>query len=83
MEQKLSIGRVVHYVLKNGTHRPAVVVQVWNSDCANLKVDLDGYNDKNEDLPCSRIDPMTAWATSVCPDSTGEKPGTWHWPERV
>jgi hypothetical protein len=46
---KPSIGRIVHYVLLNGQHRAATVVNAWpdsaqNSLC-NLTVHLDGMND--------------------------------------
>lgn len=40
--QKPSVGRIVHYHLKNGQVRPALVVTVWNEDCVNLHVHFDG-----------------------------------------
>lgn len=48
---KPSIGRIVHYVLANGEHRAATVVNCWPSpdpvqaSIANLTVHLDGSND--------------------------------------
>lgn len=42
----LTEGRMVHFVMQNGEHRPAVVVKVWNTDgTANLQVWTDGAND--------------------------------------
>lgn len=46
MSQKPSIGRIVHYVLADGQHRAAVVVNSWpHQTVANLKVHLDAAND--------------------------------------
>lgn len=53
----LTEGRMVHFVMPDGTHRPAVVVQVWRvtkedgsnvpptNGCSNLQVFTDGPND--------------------------------------
>ncbi len=85
-KQMPSIGRVVHFVLGpnannvlagQGEHRPGLIVRVWNPNCVNLIVFLDGSNDTD------RVDEQhTMWVTSVVNDDTG-KPGTWHWPEFV
>ncbi len=57
--EKVTIGRIVHYVLASGEHRPAIVVQVWkdeypenadDKDGVNVQVFLDGKNDL-EKLP--------------------------------
>lgn len=81
-QQKLSVGRIVHYVTAAGKHRPAVVVQVWSETCCNLQVFLDGGNDASGDLtPEDRARGM-AWKTSVSQDEGGS-PNSWHWPERV
>lgn len=51
MNQAPSIGRIVHFVLANGQHRAATVVNCWPSadptqaSTANLTVHLDGCND--------------------------------------
>jgi hypothetical protein len=84
--QGLSEGRIVHYVLaphdlpekhqhKAGTHRPAIVLQVWSREngCSNLSVFTDHDNDGL---------PPTYWATSRT-YSEDPQPGTWHWPEKV
>ena len=53
------IGRIVHYVLANGEHRPATIVRVWPGefgndevkDGVNLLVFLDGMNDRDATSP--------------------------------
>ena len=77
---KPSVGRIVHYVLKNGQHRPAIVVRNWADEGVyvkemgvNLYVFTDGVNDRPEY--------GTAWAPSVM-FSDAKEEGTWHWPER-
>lgn len=82
-KQVASVGRIVHYVLLNGVHRPAIIVHVWNGDWSGkalvqLQVFMDGdggaYND------CA---PNVVWRTSVVQDEEEKKPGTWHFPEYV
>jgi len=51
---KPTIGRIVHYILKTGEHRPAIIVRVWPGeygndevkDGINVQILLDGGNDK-------------------------------------
>ena len=42
-------GRIVHYVMPDGEHRPAVVVKVWDHEgetgTSNLQIITDGPND--------------------------------------
>lgn len=49
MKQVSSIGRQVHYVLANGEHRAATIVNSWPSSeqngICNLTIDLDLAND--------------------------------------
>jgi hypothetical protein len=46
MTQKVSIGRIVHYVLSDHQHRPAIVVSVAAKDnWATLTVFLDAMTD--------------------------------------
>jgi hypothetical protein len=53
------IGRIVHYVLADGQHRPAMIVRVWPGeygndevkDGVNLMVFLDGMNDQSASSP--------------------------------
>lgn len=94
--QKPSIGRVVHYVIDENTHRPAIVVRVWadeqhyQEDAAKgdhvvqLQVFTDGSNDRHtaESLGILGAENGLVWRTSVHFDPNGA-PGTWHWPERV
>ncbi len=70
----LTEGRIVHYVMPNGKHRPAVVVEVWDGKGAvNLQVFTDSMNDGA---------PNVQWQTSV-PFSESPEAGTWHWIERA
>jgi len=92
--QKPTIGRIVHYVLANGEHRPAIIVRVWPGeygndevkDGINVQVFLDGGNDTDAALgmgytTMDERERGTAWRTSV--RYSGESvPGSWHWPER-
>ncbi len=76
--QKPSIGRIVHYVMPDKQHRPAIIVRVWgDSDSAavQLQVFTDGRNDESENV---------IWKTSVTQD-VSEDPqfGTFHFPERI
>lgn len=70
MEQKPSVGRVVHYVSSLGQHWAAIITHVWSDSCVNLAVfDSNG---------------VASNATSVCYDGDALPPAyTWHWPERV
>jgi hypothetical protein len=40
---KVKIGRIVHYVLADGEHRPAIIVRVWPDEYGNAEV-KDGIN---------------------------------------
>lgn len=80
----ISVGRIVHYVLPEGHRRagevrPAIAVQVWGPDMANLTVFLDFAND----VPEAAV-PLL-WAPSAHQAKPGEKPqpGEWFWPPRV
>jgi len=74
MNQKPSIGRIVHYVAY-GTpggeykpeHRAAVVTAVHSDTCVSLCV----------------LNPTGLFfQTSLLQDETDKKSGSWHWPER-
>lgn len=84
----LTEGRIVHFVMPNGEHRPAIVVKVWNQDgTANLTVFPDWTNDThnlpNQFYPVEEIRRGLFWATSVRFDEAEKKPGTWHWIEKA
>jgi hypothetical protein len=78
MEQAPSIGRIVHYVLTEGTHkgehRPAIVLR-----CEEQKIDVHVFTLGIHD----GIDANPLIVFSVYFDSTGTVPRSWHWPERV
>ena len=88
----LTEGRIVHYVIKEGVHRPAIVVNVWNvsGGCEgyiNLMVFTDGSNDLMyfENLKQEAheaIERGLLWKTSIC-YSEEPKPNTWHWIEKA
>ena len=85
---QVSIGRVVHYVLPNGEHRPATVARVWSqpeewnphSGMCNLVVTLDTPNDYG--IMGTAPDKDTVWKGSVYYSDTPQ-PNTWHRPERT
>lgn len=91
----LTEGRIVHYVLPNGEHRPAIVVRVWRYHDPDV-VDQDGAPLLNPRNGCSNLqvfmdadaeakynDEMlpVSWRTSVTYSGENE-PGTWHWIEK-
>lgn len=78
----LTEGRIVHFVMPNGDHRPAIVVKVWNkeSGLVNLQVFTDGLNDSPIH---SDESPGLMWATSITPDESGQRGGSWHWIEKA
>lgn len=88
----LTEGRIVHYVMPNGEHRPAIVVRVWSTDgvCegyVNLQVFTDGANDlrqfaEDEADVKRQVTLGQLWRTSIC-HSQDKQPGTWHWIERA
>lgn len=74
MNQKPSIGRIVHYVLDgSGEHRPAVITKVFGLTCVNLHVFGDA---------CDLGKDINRHPTSVQYEPITETPCTWHWPER-
>ena len=70
----LTEGRIVHYVMPNGVHRPAVVVHVWDREkgTANLTVFTDPALD-GENL---RYSVQVEYANRPTPN-------TWHWVEKA
>jgi len=71
---KPSIGRIVHFVTLDGTHRPAIVVKAGDINVDRQMVDLIVFLDPTIDntIPFQRGVP--------CGDSKDRR--TWHWPER-
>lgn len=73
----IRLGKIVHYVMLNGLHRPAIVVHVWAPHYLNLQVFTDSLNDGG--AYASGL----YWATSVVQDQSGGVFNTWHFPEEV
>jgi hypothetical protein len=81
-------GRIVHFVMPSGEHRPAIIVRVWRDlsgapeGYSNLVVFVDGANDlhyaSRPDVP----DQVTLWETSIH-YSENKEPRTWHWIEKA
>lgn len=79
-EQTPSIGRVVHFVLDDGQHRPAFIVRVWSESTVNLLV----FTDSDPEAQFNDRLPQVMWKTSVVHAPADEnKPFSWHWPEYV
>lgn len=64
-----SVGRVVHYVTKDGRHVPADICEVDEAEYASLYV-------KDPRLNGARFEYSVPHRESHAPDS-------WHWPEHV
>lgn len=91
----LTEGRVVHYVMPDGKHCPAIIVRNWDelAGTSNLTVFPDWNNDAGyteadkQALRDQGIDPEEVkrglfWKTSVV-YSEDKEPNTWHWIERA
>jgi hypothetical protein len=90
----LTEGRIVHYILPDGNHTPAIITKVWNDKgLVNLQVITDCSNslpysseDKNkfEDFGINLTEVIHGhiWQTSRL---YSEEPvlGTWHWIEKA
>ncbi len=81
-------GRLVHYVMANGAHRPAIVVNAredingpaeMGEGFVNLIVFLDGPQDRGGDMMI--IQGHLGWVGYVSCSSRHE-PNTWHWIEK-
>jgi hypothetical protein len=72
---KPSIGRIVHFVVKEGVHRPAVIVTSQDINFDRQMIDVQVFVDPTSDntIPFRRNTPH---------DEIQKQPGTWHWPER-
>jgi len=73
-----SVGRIVHYVAYGtpggeflaGAHRAAIITEVIDESTHVVSL-------------CVLNTTGMFFNTHIEYDSTAEKPGTWHWPERV
>ncbi|MEV4228143.1 hypothetical protein AB0J81_13785 [Streptomyces bobili] len=87
MEQKPSVGRVVHYVsygTPGGEYgqecRAAVVTAVEPSEGDGTLANMSG----EERVSLAVLNPTGMFFNQGCRHSEGAKSGgTWHWPERV
>lgn len=83
MSQKPSIGRIIHYVLKEGNsagqHRPGIIVNVFGDPRINARIFLDGSNDKGNEFR----ENMEGHVFSCPHDPEAKQIGTWHFPEFV
>lgn len=75
---KVTLGRIVHYKIRTGEVRPAIVVNVLESEKVNLQV----FMDNDTTLWCSSIPFSGNWPAAF--DSSIEvfPVGTWTWPPR-
>ncbi len=74
IEQKPSVGRVVHYVSTASTQHKHLCAHVCDVPDASESVNLRVFS----------LDGESAWGrTNVPHDEERKAPGTWHWPERV
>lgn len=90
----LTEGRIVHFVMPDGKHAPAMIVKVWQDNgLSNLQVITDGTNafpytpEETELFKMAGMDLESVkhghvWVTSR---SYSEEPklGTWHWIEKA
>lgn len=89
MQEIVTIGKLVHYVLplgrSAGEHRPAIVTRIWGTPTSDytpavqLQVFTDGTNDFEHNQNGAN---GLLWATSVPYNPEGTS-GSWHWPERT
>lgn len=79
MVEGLIEGKIVHFVMPNGQHRPAIIVKVWDwfTGCCNLQVFTDGMND-DENTYLGLV-----WKSAVLFDNVQKKANTWHWMEQT
>lgn len=80
---KPTVGRIVHFVLDSGEHRPAMIVRVWGEGTPYVSsVQLQVFTDSDAEAKYNDKLPPVMWRTSVTEDATAERKGSWHWPER-
>jgi hypothetical protein len=93
-QQQPSVGRIVHYVLPDGSprageHRAAVITgyfgnaEILGASPANLTVFFDQPDDVAGGLMKHGLEIYQGRAFSASQDEDTKAPGTWHWPERT
>lgn len=82
----LTEGRIVHFVLGNEQHRPAIVVNVFRDANGNPPengvCNLQVFTDSDKDGNYNDALPQVMWETSVL-YSDNKTPYTWHWIEKA
>jgi hypothetical protein len=79
MSQKISIGRIVHAVIKNAAGeivtRPAIITRTWGEGTSAIQATVfpDSVNDGLGD---------TVGKSSLIQDVDGKVENSWHWPAR-
>lgn len=90
MEQQPSVGRVVHYVAygtpggeyQAGAHRAGIITEVGPMEYPGEDPSAD--NEAVATASLCIMNPTGLFFARQAPfDPTGQKPGSWHWPERV
>ena len=86
--ENLIEGRIVHYVMPDGEHRPAIVVSLFRDQHdkesmqegrCNLQVFIDGLNDLRQVTAVETL--MLVWRKHIRNDPHFDI-GTWHFIER-
>jgi len=83
---RVTVGRIVNYVLADGQVRPLMVTHVQGAALGHVNGVLffDGSNDARV-LPREHTDPagQPYMQLAVIRYDANKTPGTWHWPEEV
>ena len=95
----LTEGRIVHFVMPSGQHRPAIIVKVWRvtgagniqdppeNGLSNLTVFVDGLNDIKPSVSEMDISPVNnvtlLMRVTSIVYSEEHLSGTWHWIEQA
>lgn len=83
---KITVGRIVHYVLADGQVRPLIVTKVRGDKLGYVSGVLffDGTNDA-EALPRPASNPAATPVMDIpaVPYDASGRPNTWHWPEWI
>jgi len=73
-------GRIVHYVMESGDHRPAIVVQVMGKETGSVALTI--FLAPHDPEPVTHgnllpvMIPLEGRYARYSPDNA---PGTWHW----
>ncbi|RYG67740.1 hypothetical protein EON80_12990 [bacterium] len=97
--QRPSVGRIVHYVLEDGEHRPAMVTEVPGLQAAGLDgngvmntviasfdsgiIGLNVFLSPHDEWGGEAVTSTVAYAPGTPFDESGTEEHSWHWPERV